>query len=229
MASLQLRGVEYLISSYPEGGQRDWRNPWHGGIHPTYDHIWGRLHNERFRGREIQRRGTQGLAWRGVRVTCKAKQERARHHTLYVEYLLAPGADVVAVVVGRRNTLGEWIGGGFAFNLWSNLADAPGKGVFHTGDERITPQSGPQHFGDFTWSWGGLVGNDGRALFVGAAGRECRTGGFSGGPEGCVLFGEACREVPAGESVEGLFFVAPAASREEAVAREPWTAFEELP
>ena len=229
MTSLQNMGVEYLISSFPEGGQRDWRNPWHGGIHPDYDHLWGRLHRERFRGRSVERRGSQGLTWRGVRVTCRVAQKRARHHTLYIEYLMAPGADVLALVVGRRNTLGEWIGDGMAFNLWSNLADAPGKGVFHTGDDRITPQAGPQQFGDFAWSWGGLVGRDGRALFVGTADGECRTGGWSGGPEGCVLYGAACREVAAGASEEGLFFVAPTASREEAIAREPWAAFEKLP
>jgi len=229
MTSLQLRDVEYLISSFPEGGQRDWRNPWHGGIHPDYDCLWGRLHCERFRGRPVERRGCQGLVWRGVRATCRVAQKRARHHTLYIEYLMAPGADVLALVVGRRNTLGEWISDDISFSLWSNLADAPGKGVFHTGDDRITPQAGPQQFGDYAWSWGGLVGKDGRALFVGAAGAECRTGGYSGGPEGCVLYGAACREVAAGASEEGLFFVAPTASREEAIAREPWAAFEELP
>lgn len=63
MTSLVRCGQEYLISSYPKVGQRHWRNPWHGGLHPAYhSHLWGRLHNERFRGRVVERRGTQGLA-----------------------------------------------------------------------------------------------------------------------------------------------------------------------
>jgi len=74
-----------------------------------------------------------------------------------------------------------------------------------------------------------LVGNDGRALFLGTSTPDCRAAGASGGPEGCILFGEVYREVAAGTSEEGLFFVAPAVSREEAVARAPWTAFEALP
>ena len=229
MISLQLRGVEYLNSGYPEDAQRHWRNPWHGGVHLEYGPVWGRLHTERFRARSIERRGTQGLLWRGVRVTCRIVQKSARNQTLYADYLLAPGADVLAVVLGRRNTLGEWLDSSLAFNLWANLADAPGRGGFHTGDERITPQAGPHDFGDFTWDWGGLVANDGRALFVGSADQECRSGGWSGGPEGCILFGEACRELAAGTSEEGLFFVAPTASREEALARAPWAAFEALP
>ena len=229
MTSLQLRGVEYLISSWPEGGQRDWRNPWHGGIHPDYGRLWGRLHKERFRGRTIRRRGTQGLAWEGVRVSCRTADERSRHHTLYIDYLMAPGVDVLALVVGRRNSLGEWIDAGLGFNLWSNLADAPGKGVFHTGCDAIVPQAGPQQFGDFQWDWGGLVSVDGRALFIGAGSDECRTSGWSGGPEGCILAGQACREVAAGATEEAVFFVAPTVSREEAVAREAWVAFEELP
>ena len=229
VTSLELRGVEYLISNYPEGGQRHWRNPWHGGIHLAYGRLWGRLHHERFRGRVVERRGRQGLVWRGVRTTCRIAHRNARHHTLYVEYLMAPGADVLAVVVGRRDTLGELLEGGVGWELWSNLADAPGRGVFHTGDERITPQAGPHGFGAGRWTWGGLVGNDGRALFTGSGGRDCFTGGWAGGPEGCILSGELEREVAAGTTEEGLFFVAPATSREEAVARAPWAAFEALP
>ncbi|MFH1569549.1 MAG: hypothetical protein ABIL09_16250 [Gemmatimonadota bacterium] len=229
MTSLRYQGVEYLNCSYPECAQRHWRNPWHGGIHLVYRNLWGRLHRERFRARPVERRGAQGLVWRGLRLTCRATQRSARHHTLYVEYLLTPGADVLALVVGRRNTLGEWLAGALAVNLWSNLADAPGRGVFDTGDDRISPKAGPYQYGDFTWPWGGLVSADGRALFIGSGDRECRAGGFSGGPEGCVLLGEVCREAPAGRDAEGLFFVAPAASVEKARDREAWSAFAELP
>ena len=164
-----------------------------------------------------------------MRATCRIQQRSARHQTLFIEYLLAPGADVLAVVTGRRNTLGEWIQGGLGMNLWTGLADAPGKAVFYTGDDRITPQSGPHGFGDFDWEWGGLVSRDGRAIFLGTGARECRTGGHAGGPEGCILFGDTHREVAAGTSEEGLFFFAPSESREEAIARAPWAAFEQLP
>lgn len=164
-----------------------------------------------------------------MRVSCRIAQRSARHHTIYLDYLLAPGADVVAVVVGRRDTLGELLEGHVGFELWTNLADAPGRGVFDTGDERIAPQAGPHAFRDFFWDWGGLVSRDGRALFLGSAAPDCRTGGSSGGPEGCILSGAVWREVAAGTREEGLFFLAPAVSRDEAAARAPWAAFAQLP
>ncbi|MBQ36921.1 MAG: hypothetical protein CME04_11070 [Gemmatimonadaceae bacterium] len=230
LISLALHGREYLNSSFPKGGQRGWRNPWHGGIHPSYGRLWGRLHLETFRARTVERRGRQGLPWSGVRLTCKVAQESARNHTLYIEYLMAPGADVLAVIVGRRNTVGEWLGGDVGFDLWPNLAIRPGKGHFHTATRSAaSPKASPYWYGGFTWDWGGLVSRDGRALFTTAASPDCVASGWAEGPEGCALNGEVTRGVPAGASVEGVFFVLPAASMEDAVAAAAWSGFTELP
>jgi hypothetical protein len=231
MVSLRYRGQEYLNSSYPKGGQRGWRNPWHGGIHPAFGRLWGRLQRERFRPRLVERRGAQGLVWQGVRLTCKVAQESAHNHTLFIEYLMAPGVDVLAVVVGRRNTVGEWLeGGGIGFDLWSNLAEKPGDGYFHFGDDACaTPKAAPHHYGGFDWKWGGLVSEDGRALFLGSTASRCRTWGWSEGPEGCVLSAAVTAEVPAGATVDGLFFAAPSRNLEEARSREPWSRLTQLP
>ena len=228
--SLIYQGAEFLNSSHPHGGQRGWRNPWHGGIHPTYGRLWGRFHREKFRARLVERTGAQGLAWRGVRLTCKITQEDARGHSLFYEYLLAPGAPVLAVVAGRRDALGEWTEGEMGFNLWPDFADAPGKGVFHGPDsDRITGLTPSHEAPRHNWTWGGLAGQDGRALFLGTGSQGAKTGGWSEGPEGSVLYGDLSRPLPAGEAVQGLYFIAPALGVEEAQSRAAWSGFSALP
>jgi hypothetical protein len=100
ITSLRVQGKEFLNSYYPQTGVRDWRNPWHGDLVPQYDRLWGRLHKERFRHRQIQRKGAQGLAWQGVRVYSTISDQEERGHTISLDYLLAPGVDVLAVVLG---------------------------------------------------------------------------------------------------------------------------------
>ena len=230
VVSLEYRGQEFFNSSFPEGGQRGWRNPWHGGIHPTFGRLWGRLHREKFRARVVRRKGAQGLVWHGVRLTCKIAQEDARGHTLFFDYLLAPGADVLALFVGRRDRLGMWSEGEVGFNIWSALADAPDKATFHTPHvDRIVGLAAPHWSPDHAWKWGGLVGRRSGALFLSHAGERTQAGGWSEGPEGCVLFGELNRPLPAGETIEGLFFVVPASDLKEAQERAVWSEFGELP
>lgn len=79
------------------------------------------------------------------------------------------------------------------------------------------------------WDWGGLVGKDGRAIFLSANGEYTRAGGRSSGLEaGCQLNGMLDRPVQAGGEVEGLFFVVPRSEGdgERCVA---WSEFTELP
>jgi ribosomal protein S18 acetylase RimI-like enzyme len=230
VVSLRYKDREFLNSSYPEGGQRGWRNPWHGGLHPAYDRLWGQLHREKFRSRPVRRKGAQSLVWEGLRLTCKVEQEDARGHELFYEYLLAPGVDLLAVIVGRRDKLGTWSEEEAAFHIWPSFADAPGKATFHTPHhDRIVGRAAPHWSPDQFWKWGGLVGKKGDALFVGTGGAGTRAGGWAEGPEGCVLQGHLYLPLPAGKSVEGLFFVAPATDLEEAQSRAIWSEFTELP
>ena len=231
LVSLRRGEYEYLNSTYPEATRRGWRNPWYGGIHPTYDRLWGgRMDRERFRARQVIRRGAQGLEWRGVRLTTRIREEVARGDTLFIEYLLAPGVDVLAVVCGRRDTLGEHRDGTVGFEVWSTLAPEPGRGRFH--DARrpdITALAGPHWHGEMAWEWGGLEAADGHALFLGSGARDTTARGWSEGPEGCVLAGRLVRPLPAGGNVSAPFFLAPVISVQEGMARSPWSRFAELP
>ena len=130
--SLQREGREYLNSSYPDAAPRGWMNPWHGGISPAYGRLWETLYKERFRYRVIERKGRQGLVWRGVRVHCRIAQEQARGQSIAVEYLLAPGADVLAILPSSCDEMGDQ-------RQWGTWASKSGRGSPpHPGPRRST-------------------------------------------------------------------------------------------
>ena len=80
------------------------------------------------------------------------------------------------------------------------------------------------HAADGSWYEGGWEADKREG-----PGTEHLASGWAEGPEGCALNGEVTRGVPAGASVEGVFFVLPAASMEDAVAAAAWSGFTELP
>ena len=209
---------------------RGWRNPWHGGLHPTCQRLWGGLHRERFRPRLIVRRGVQGLQWSGVRLKCALTQESARGQTIEHEYLLTPGAGVLAIVVRCRDTSGLYSDAGAGFNIWPGFADRPGSFTIHSPHrDRVEGMAGPHSGPDFRWSWGGVAGKRGKALFVAAPGAGADSGGTAAGPDGCILFCNVSGPLPARGCVEGVFYVVPAASVEEAEKLQIWSEFESLP
>ncbi|MEW6752460.1 MAG: GNAT family N-acetyltransferase [Candidatus Latescibacterota bacterium] len=230
LVSLSLRDCEFLNCAYPQACRRGWRNPWYGGAQPQYGRLPNRLHHERFRARRVQRRGGQGLRWTGVRLDCTVRQEAARGHAFSLEYLMAPGVPLLAVVLGRRDRLGTWTEGDVGINLWPAFADAPGTAVFgRSGPQAAQGRLGPQRSSGQLWSWGGLTGSDGRSLFVGGCSEGISAGGWAEGPEGAVLFAALSRPLPQGAQVRGLTFVAPAATVEEAEALGVWSRFANLP
>ena len=230
VVSLICQGEEFLNSSYPEGGMRGWRNPWHGGLHPTCQRLWGRLHRERFRERVIERRGSQGLPWSGVRIQCAMKQEHARGQTMEHEYLLTPGVGALAIVVRCRNTSGVYSEAGSGFNIWPSFADRPGSYVMHSPrSDMVEGMAGPQSAPNFRWTWGGVAGKRGKALLVAATGDGAHAGGTADGPDGCILFGNVTGPLPAGSQAEAVFYVVPASNVEEAEKLQIWSEFRELP
>ncbi len=111
--SLERGGEQLLHSAYPEARPFSWMNPWFGGIEPNLGSLGRDLYQETFSAREITRRGSQGIAWQGVRVSCSPKHERGRHQALGVDYLLAPGSNVIALAVRttRRAGTSGWVDG----------------------------------------------------------------------------------------------------------------------
>ena len=228
--SLQRDGVEYLNSPYPDAEPRAWMNPWHGGISPEYDRLEDTLHKERFRYRVIERKGRQGLVWSGVRVHCRIAQEHARGQSISLEYLLAPGADVLAVRVTCRDELGIGADGDVGFEIWPAFAASPGTATFHNAtDESVSTLAAPHWTSGGNWKWGGLVGKNGEALFLSAAGEGARAAGFALGEVGCFLNGNLDRWMGPGERIQGLFFLLPTTGLEAAKAGAIWSEFEELP
>ena len=173
--SLRREGMEYLNSPYPDAEPRAWMNPWHGGISPEYDRLEDTLYKERFRYRVIERKGRQGLVWRGVRVYCRIAQEHARGQSIALEYLLAPGADVLAVRVTCRDELGIGADGDVGFAVWPAFAASPGTATLHNAtDESVSTLAAPHWTSGGNWNWGGIVGKNGEALFLSAAGEGAR-------------------------------------------------------
>ncbi len=228
--SLQREGREYLNSSYPDTAPRGWMNPWHGGISPVYDRLEDTLYKERFRYRVIERKGRQGLVWRGVRVHCRIAQEHARGQSIALEYLLAPGADVLAILVSCRDELGISAQGDVGFHVWPGFAASPGTASFYNAThESITVLAAPHWSWAGRWNWGGIVGNNGEVLFLSAKGEGVQASGGAVGDEGCLLEGNLDRSMFPRERIEGLFFLLPTAGLEAGKAGAVWSEFKALP
>ena len=73
------------------------------------------------------------------------------------------------------------------------------------------------------------MGKNGQALFLSACGDGAHANGESMGKEGCELYGEVDRWMPAGGRMEGLFFVAPTMGLEDLKAHAVWSEFDALP
>ena len=228
--SLRREGVEYLNSPYPDAEPRAWMNPWHGGISPEYDRLEDTLYKERFRYRVIERKGRQGLVWRGVRVHCRIAQEHARGQSIALEYLLTPGADVLAVLVTCRDELGLGADGDVGFAVWPAFAASPGTAAFHNAtDESVSTLAAPHWTSGGNWDWGGIVGKNGEVLFLSATGEGARAGGFALGEVGCFLSGNMDRWMGPGERIQALFFMLPTTGLEAAKAGAIWSEFDALP
>ncbi len=228
--SLQREGREYLNSPYPDTAPRGWINPWHGGISPAYDRLEDTLYKERFRYRVIERKGRQGMVWRGVRVHCSIAQEHARGQSIALEYLLAPGADVLAILPSCRDERGISADGDLGFHIWPGFAASPGTASFYNAThESITSLAAPHWSWAGRWNWGGILGKSGEALFLSAKGEGVQASGSSVGDEGCLLEGNLERSMFPRERIEGLFFLLPTTDLEEGKAGAVWSEFEALP
>lgn len=227
--SIQKDGKEYLNSPFPDARPWGWMNPWFGGLSPTYKWLWGQLHKERFRCRIVARKGSQGLMWHGVRVRCRIQQEHARGQSIYLDYLLAPGADVLAIILSCKNELGIRSYGHLGVAIHPEFAASPGTASFYNpSDESVTSLSPPFFSDGGNWNWGGIVARDGRALFLSANGEQALAGGQSEGQEGCIIEGQINGPLAARETLEGLFFLAPGLN-ETAETHAVWSEFSELP
>ena len=207
--SLERAGAQLLRSAYPEARSLAWENPWFGGIQPGLGSVGRELFKERFTAREVERRGRQGILWRGLRLTCSPKEDRGRNDRLALDYLLAPGSDILAVVVRttRRTGTSGWIEGGFT--LWPVLAGSYLDAVLSASSESRTSRVRCD-------LGGGLSGDRwviaehpkaGQAVLMACRGGESGVGGVVFGRDGYFLNCGRRAVNEAQETRESVFYV----------------------
>ena len=157
--SLRRDGLEYVRSAYPEAHLWGVENPWHGGIRPSHPKMWGTLHKERFRPCRVRRKGSQGHIWSGVRVRSLLESEEVHGEAMTIDYLLAPGADVLAMVLGVEDVQGAVQDCGLGTLFYTSFAHRPGS-------DRATVLAGPHNRYTGHWDWGGLAGWQERPVSV---------------------------------------------------------------
>ncbi len=205
------RGVEELLrSAYPQARPLAYENPWFGGICPQLGSVGRGLSRERFKAREIVRTGGQGMVWRGVRVSCSPKQERGRWDTLSLDYLLAPGSSILAIVVRttRRGGTSGWIGAGF--NLWPVLGGSHLEAVLRGSDDERTRRM-RNEFGAWLAAEKWIIAENptaGEAAVMAACDRESTTNGIVFGRDGYFLGANRGAAQEARETRESVFFAA---------------------
>ncbi len=209
--SLRRGREELLRSAYPSAGPMSWMNPWFGGIEPSLHGLGpGELARERFRARPVERRGSQGVLWRGVRVSCSPGHERARHSRLALDYLLAPGSAVMALVLrtARRADTPGWVGAGFG--LWPVLGASQLDAVLSGPSDRRTAR--------LRCDYSGGVGADrwviaenpasGDAVLLACPGGPAQVGGEVFGRDGYSLGASVGATHDARQTREWPFFIA---------------------
>jgi len=231
VVSLRVRGEEYLRSAHPEARPMASWNPWHGGIRPMFHALRGNLWEERFTARAVERTGAQGVLWKGVRVSCRPKHRSARHLGLQVEYLLAPGSAVMAVV-GRVARLADTPAeAGCGFEVWpllggSALNAALSCQAHPDGFRRRTEWRGRMELG----AWG-MAENPRthHALLLAAGGSATRLDALIIGKPGYVMGGHLQDRIPPHQAIQGVLYIVIGRDRDHVRTFAALAALQELP
>ena len=96
--SVVMDGVEQVRSEYPDVGNLGYMRPWFGGIHVYTGDYPGYLHESPYTAEPVERTGSTGLVWKGVRMTNTPDHKGLRGRRIEVEYLTTGGSNVIAVV-----------------------------------------------------------------------------------------------------------------------------------
>ena len=208
--SLQRDGEELLRSSYPNAKPLSWSNPWMGGIEPSFGGMNSQqLSEERFTAREIERRGRQGIVWRGVRVSCSPKHETRREDRLALDYLLAPGSGIFAVAIRttHRGGAASWLEAGFS--LWPMLAGSHLDAVVRGDADPRTSRLRCRYNGGVAADKWVIAENPkaGQAVVLGSAGGDAGVGARVLGRDGYNLSGGGEGRHEAKQTREAVFFI----------------------
>ena len=203
------RGKEELLrSAYPDARPLAWVNPWHGGITAELSSMGRDLMKEQFTARPLERRGRQGIAWKGVRMSCSPKDDRGRYSKMELDYLLTPGSSVLALALRltRRTDTAGWME--IDFTLWPVLGGSFLEAVMSTSeDARATLRCTEYGRGVTANRWVIAENPEAQEAVVLACGdqdSQCRAMVF--GEEGYFLGGSRGTVLEARETKESVFF-----------------------
>ena len=209
--ALDLHGMNQLRTAYPESHPMAWWNPWFGGIMPALASLRGNLAKEAFTSRRVTRRGAQGLTWRGVRVQCTPKQERARGQRMALEYLLTDGLPVLGLVVERKQLYDCPFRFGAGFDLFPSLGGETHRLTLRSAlDESLTVLPGRERSRLSADPWG-MVANPktGHAMLVTSTDERARPSlGNSGQVGGVSIGGQDTTRLGPKQTRRVVFFVA---------------------
>jgi GNAT superfamily N-acetyltransferase len=135
LVDLVAGGASQLHASYPEPRLFVWFNPWYGGATPALfereSEDWRtKLRGEAFTWREARRRG-QGVEWSGLTVSSEPKAAGLKGLRAEVDYLTAPGSNLVALVYRLENRGQSRWAGSYGGDLWPAPGGDPKAVVLH--------------------------------------------------------------------------------------------------
>lgn len=100
------KGMDHLISPYPEVKTFGWMSPWYGGLMPLAllrHEMPGKLGQEKFIAQRIEAPDAWGIPWAGVRVRCQMVREQLVGLALELDYLTVGQSNVLKLVYRVRN------------------------------------------------------------------------------------------------------------------------------
>ena len=209
--SLTRAGEELLRSAYPEARPLAWFNPWLGGIQPHFGGMPSvELLKKRFRAKEIERRGGQGIGWRGVRVSCSPKEGPRREDRLELDYLLAPGSSIFAVAVRavhRGGTTG-WFEAGF--DLWPIVGGSYLDALLSADADARTSRLRCEFSGEVSGERWAIAENpkEGESVVLACTSNEAAVGADVVGRDGYFLVARRWATHEARQTRESIFFIA---------------------
>ena len=113
--------VNHLLSAFPKQRTFNWLSPWFGGITPRLQsresgEFPGKFHEEAFTASAIDLPDDRGIPWRGVRLSCEAKNEHLVGLRTEIDYLTVGQSNVLKMIFriinstsAKRPVIAGWL------------------------------------------------------------------------------------------------------------------------
>ncbi len=161
--ALERNGQNHLFTSYPTPREFQWFNPWYGGMLMT---CWGPgslLDKVPFRWESVERTGSAGLAWRGIRFIAEPDHKDYRYYRVETDYLALPGSNLMAVIGRIVNKTGGYVRTGCESQTFTDPGGMreQGLGWYYRNGRLISRRRSNPVNGIMSEDWLGSSGPDG--------------------------------------------------------------------